>query len=99
LWWQYFSHKVSRLIAPFALIGLLLSSGALTLTSPWYAAVWAAQVIAYTLAALGWLLGAHSRVTTVPLTFVMLNSAALLGFMEFVRLREDGQPHRLWLKS
>jgi biofilm PGA synthesis N-glycosyltransferase PgaC len=101
LWWQYFSHKVSRLVAPFALIGLLLSSAVLAVNSPWYAAVWAAQMIAYTLAGLGWLLGtrAHSRLTTVPLTFVMLNSAALLGFMEFVRLREDRPQHRLWLKS
>jgi biofilm PGA synthesis N-glycosyltransferase PgaC len=101
LWFQYMSHKVSRLGAPFALIGLLLSSAMLALSAPAYAAAFLLQATVYSLAGVGWLLGnrVHLRVTTVPLTFVMLNYAAVLGLMEFVRLRDGAEVHRLWGRS
>jgi hypothetical protein len=87
-------------VAPFALLGFLGASAVLTPVSPLYAAVFIVQVTTYALAVTGWLLGERlrSRMTTVPLLFVMLNSAALLGLMEFVRLRAGAEPHRLWIK-
>jgi biofilm PGA synthesis N-glycosyltransferase PgaC len=101
LWFQYLSHKVSRLGAPFALFGLLLSSAVLAPSAPSFAAAFVLQVGAYGLAAMGWLMGdrVRTRLTTVPLTFVMLNLAAVLGLLEFMRLREGSPVHRLWTKS
>jgi hypothetical protein len=73
----------------------------LALSAPAYAAAFLLQATVYSLAGVGWLLGnrVHLRVTTVPLTFVMLNYAAVLGLMEFVRLRDGAEVHRLWGRS
>lgn len=56
VWLQFMSHKVGRLLVPYALIALLLSSMVLAPRSWFYAAACAAQVAFYGLAAYGaWL--------------------------------------------
>jgi cellulose synthase/poly-beta-1,6-N-acetylglucosamine synthase-like glycosyltransferase len=61
VWLQYVSHKVGRLIVPWALIGLFVSSVALVPNGWIYALALAAQVGFYGLAALGGWLEARNR--------------------------------------
>ena len=53
VWIQYMSHKVGRLLVPYALAAILFSSAALATTSLFYAAAFAAQLAFYALAAYG----------------------------------------------
>jgi cellulose synthase/poly-beta-1,6-N-acetylglucosamine synthase-like glycosyltransferase len=53
VWVQYMSHKVGRLLVPYALMALLVVSGLLAAASPFYALAFAAQVAFYGLAAYG----------------------------------------------
>lgn len=56
VWLQYVSHKVGRLLVPWALLLLLVSSAALALHAWFYAAAFAAQGLFYGLALVGaWL--------------------------------------------
>ncbi|HEY7292719.1 MAG TPA: glycosyltransferase family 2 protein [Vicinamibacterales bacterium] len=56
LWLQYVSHKVGRLVVPYALVGLLLTSAVLAGRSTFYAVALAAQGAFYLLAMYGaWL--------------------------------------------
>jgi hypothetical protein len=56
VWIQYMSHKVGRLLVPYALLGLLVTSAILAASSPFYALAFAGQVLFYALAAYGaWL--------------------------------------------
>ena len=86
VWIQYVSHKVGRLVVPWALMAAFVSSGLLA-TSHWiYAAAFAAQLAFYLLAAVGgWVV---QRVTRVAFTFVMMNYAAVAGLVALGRGRE-----------
>ena len=53
VWIQYMSHKVGRLLVPYALLALLATSALLVATSPFYALAFAAQIAFYGLAAYG----------------------------------------------
>jgi cellulose synthase/poly-beta-1,6-N-acetylglucosamine synthase-like glycosyltransferase len=56
VWLQYWSHKIGRLLVPFALIALLVSSVALARASAFYALALAVQIAFVALAAYGaWL--------------------------------------------
>jgi cellulose synthase/poly-beta-1,6-N-acetylglucosamine synthase-like glycosyltransferase len=56
VWWQYVSHKIGRLLVPYALLGLMASSMALADRSLVYAAALAVQCTIYLLAGYGaWL--------------------------------------------
>jgi cellulose synthase/poly-beta-1,6-N-acetylglucosamine synthase-like glycosyltransferase len=56
VWLQYMSHKVGRLLVPYALVALLVSSAALASRHVIYAAALALQSVFYLLAAYGaWL--------------------------------------------
>jgi biofilm PGA synthesis N-glycosyltransferase PgaC len=56
VWMQYVSHKVGRLLVPYALIGLMAASIALAWQHPFYAVALVAQCVFYLLAAYGaWL--------------------------------------------
>ena len=63
VWLQYASHKVGRLIVPWALILFLIASAALADDGWFYAAALAAQIGFYGLAGLGALIEARSRAT------------------------------------
>jgi cellulose synthase/poly-beta-1,6-N-acetylglucosamine synthase-like glycosyltransferase len=61
VWLQYLSHKVGRLVVPWALIALFAASAVLS-TSGWlYTAAFAGQLAFYGLAAFGGWLDAHHR--------------------------------------
>lgn len=87
---QYVSHKLMRLLAPFALSVLLLSS--IFLAGPIYLLAFVVQALFYLLAALAllpWKAGVVRRVAEIAHTFVMLNVAAFMGLVNFLRRRED----------
>jgi cellulose synthase/poly-beta-1,6-N-acetylglucosamine synthase-like glycosyltransferase len=86
---EFISHKLSRLAVPFALLSLLLAS--LFLTEPFYRALLIAQLAFYalSLAAIADLkIGPLSRLADPARTFVVLNCAALVAFLNFVTGRK-----------
>ncbi|MEM7020763.1 MAG: glycosyltransferase family 2 protein, partial [Pseudomonadota bacterium] len=92
LWWQFMSHKISRVIVPFALIALLLSS--ILLTGPFYQAIMLAQFAFYAVAALGaiWPAAQKNRLINLCYFFVVLNLAAAQGFWVWI----SGRSSRIW---
>jgi biofilm PGA synthesis N-glycosyltransferase PgaC len=86
---EFVSHKLSRLAVPFALLALLLAS--LFLTQPLYRAALVAQLAFYALslaAFVGVKLGPLSRIADPARTFVILNCAALVAFINFATRRK-----------
>lgn len=84
------SHKLLRHLAPFFLIGLLLSNAVLALDSGLFALLLAAQLAVYVLALAGFLLRESSTVgrwtlLSTPYYFAMVNLAALLGVLSILR--------------
>jgi cellulose synthase/poly-beta-1,6-N-acetylglucosamine synthase-like glycosyltransferase len=102
VWLQYISHKVGRLMVPYALFAVFASSLVLAAHSVFYSLVLAAQVIVYLLAAYGaWLdarLPSGARDTGVPapidrlarvaLTFLVMNYSAVAGLASAVTRRQ-----------
>ena len=76
VWWQFLSHKVFRLLVPYALCGALaaaaLGEGA------FLDAMLVAQLLFYAAALVGFL-GFDSRLSSFARTFVQLNAAAVVG--------------------
>jgi biofilm PGA synthesis N-glycosyltransferase PgaC len=86
---EFISHKLSRLAVPFALLALLIAS--IFLPQPLYRAALGAQLAFYalSLAALaGVKIGPLSRIADAARTFVVLNSAAMVAFINFVAGRK-----------
>ncbi len=86
---EFVSHKLSRLAVPFALLALLIASA--MLPQPLYRAALGAQLAFYalSLAALaGVKIGPLSRIADPARTFVVLNSAAMVAFINFVTGRK-----------
>jgi len=77
--WQFWSHKVFRLLVPYALVGMLIGGMAL---SGWVGIVaTAGQVAFYGLAASATLARRSKRPwLNIPYTFCVLNWAAVAGF-------------------
>lgn len=86
---EFISHKVLRLVVPFALLAVLLASA--FLPEPFYRAALAAQMAFYGLSLLamaGFKIGPLSRPADAARTFVVLNSAAVVAFINFVTGRK-----------
>ncbi|MBZ5548231.1 MAG: glycosyltransferase family 2 protein [Acidobacteriia bacterium] len=86
---EFISHKLSRLAVPFALLVLLVAS--LFLRQPLYRAALIAQLGFYALslvAIAGVKIGPLSRIADPARTFVVLNCAALVAFINFVTGRK-----------
>src|SRR5216683_2025353 len=86
---EFISHKLSRLASPFALLALLIAS--IFLPQPLYRAALGAQLAFYALslaAFAGVKIGPLSRIADPARTFVILNSAALVAFVNFVTGRK-----------
>jgi poly-beta-1,6-N-acetyl-D-glucosamine synthase len=86
---EFISHKLLRLMVPFALLASLMAS--LFVPQPFYRGALAVQIVFYglSLAAIAGLkVGPLSRVADVARTFVVLNSAAVVAFINFVTGRK-----------
>ena len=86
---EFISHKLSRLAVPFALLALLTASA--MLPQPVYRVALGAQLAFYalSLAALaGVKIGPLARIADPARTFVVLNSAAMVAFINFVTGRK-----------
>ncbi len=74
----FLSHKVVRLVVPFAMLGALAANFFL-LESPAYRLLLGAQFMFYTLAAIGLTGRLRPRALRLPFYFCMVNSAAFFG--------------------
>jgi poly-beta-1,6-N-acetyl-D-glucosamine synthase len=86
---QFASHKLLRLAVPFALAAVLIAS--LVLSGPIYRSALALQALVYGLSLLAVLRvsrGPLARMADAALTFVLLNSAAAVAFVNFVTGRK-----------
>jgi len=86
---EFISHKLLRLSVPFALAALLVAS--MVLPGPVYRTALALQVAFYGLSLLAGLRlsrGPLARMSDAALTFVVLNSAAAVAFVNFLNGRK-----------
>ncbi|WP_437836365.1 glycosyltransferase family 2 protein [Sorangium sp. So ce1153] len=91
-WFEIFSHKLLRLVCPWALVALLITSTVAWIGAEasgdvsWalYAtrALFGGQAAFYLLAVLG---GAAGKLGSLARTFVVLNAAAVVGLWRFLR--------------
>lgn len=89
VWLQYVSHKIGRLVVPWALVALLISTIAVAQQHVLFGVVLAAQGVFYGLALAGALFQARDRVARVAYTFVIMNVSAVAGLLALGRrLRE-----------
>lgn len=86
---EFISHKLSRLAVPFALLAMLIAS--LFLPTPFYRIALVLQLAFYALsiaALAGMKIGPLSRVADPARAFLVLNSAAVIAFINFVTGRK-----------
>ena len=91
---EFIRHKLLRLAVPFALLAVFIAS--LFLPQAFYRAALWIQVVFYGLslaAVAGLNIGPLSRVGDAARTFVVLNSAAMVAFVNFVTARKT-----LWVR-
>ena len=82
---EFVSHKLMRLLVPLALVTALISSA--LVAQPFYRFVLVAQLAFYALSFIGMArvkLGPIERLGDAAFTFVVLNTAALVAFANFV---------------
>lgn len=85
---ELISHKVLRYAVPILLLSLLVSN---MLTAEWslfFSVIFAAQMIFYLLALVGWVLerlGFRLIFLVIPLYFVLANLASVIAFYRFLR--------------
>jgi hypothetical protein len=84
VWWRFLSHKIFRLLAPYALV-ILFVCGA-SLGGGLYRAATLVQLLFYGVALLGYLVPAARSVRLVGLSyfFLAMNAAAVAGFWRWV---------------
>lgn len=89
VWFQLLSHKLMRLLAPWALLGMLLTCA--LLSGPFYRACLAAQGWGYLLGVSGlWReVGQRVRPAAAAASFLVLNAAAWLAFWVWLLGRAD----------
>jgi poly-beta-1,6-N-acetyl-D-glucosamine synthase len=87
---EFVSHKMFRLLVPFALAGALISS--LALGGPFYRTVATLQILFYASALFALVparLGGLGRVANVTLAFVVLNTAAVVALGNFLTRKKE----------
>jgi glycosyltransferase involved in cell wall biosynthesis len=94
---QLFSHKIMRLLVPYLLVFMLISSTVLAFTSPFYAALTAFQFGGLILSASG----NHCRIPLLRRiaapagAMLVLNLAAVAGLYKFLTIRKN--LWKIWL--
>lgn len=87
IWFETMSHKIMRLVAPWLLVVLALTSARAAVTTGGFEmrALFAGQVAFYAAAAVG---ARGGRLAGVARTFVVLNAAAVAGLYRFLTGRQ-----------
>jgi len=75
----FLSHKLSRLVVPFAMLAALIANLFL-LSSPFYFAIFCAQLAFYLLATAGSVRRLRPKALMLPYYFCMINLATFFGF-------------------
>jgi cellulose synthase/poly-beta-1,6-N-acetylglucosamine synthase-like glycosyltransferase len=88
VWLQYVSHKVGRLLAPWALVGLFVATLAIAPGHPLAAVLLALQGIFYGLAISEAVFHARERFARIAYMFVMMNLSAVAGLAALRHGRE-----------
>jgi cellulose synthase/poly-beta-1,6-N-acetylglucosamine synthase-like glycosyltransferase len=86
---EFISHKLSRLAVPFALLLLLIAS--IAVPEPFYRIALGLQLAFYALSVVaiaGVKIGPLARIADPARTFILLNSAAVIAFVNFVTGRK-----------
>ncbi len=96
IWLQFMSHKIMRLVVPWALLALFVSS--VVLHQPFYRLALVAQLAFYGIGLMGILQTGNSRLPLASTagSFIMLNAAAFLAFWAWILGRDFT---RYWHKS
>jgi hypothetical protein len=92
---EFISHKLMRLVVPFALLVALITAG--LLPGGFFRVTFWAQLAFYGFSLLGWAgwnLGPVSRLSNIAYAFAALNAAALVAFVNFI----TGQKS-VWMSS
>jgi len=86
---EFFSHKLLRLLAPFLLVFMLAAS--LLLHGWFYGSAFVLQLGFYSLALVALLRSQRKspRIVNLSFTFVMLNAAAIVGLFKFISGDKD----------
>jgi len=87
---RFISHKLLRLAVPFALVALLVASAAIR--SPFYRFALAGQLVFYALSLFALSKQSHgplTRIANAALALIVLNTAALVAFGNFVTGRKE----------
>lgn len=84
LWWRYVSHKLLRLLVPFAMLVLFVVS--LLLPGNFFRMIALMQLVFYVIALSGFLLPAtrSSRLVNLSYFFMVMNAAAVAGFWKWL---------------
>ena len=99
VWWQFVSHKLLRLKAPWALMGMFVSS--IVLTNEFYQIFFYVQAAGYGLGLLGLIppLGRRVRLLGAAASFLVLNAAAWLAFWVWITGRAGQSWHKVQYES
>jgi len=95
--WQFFSHKFLRLMVPFLLVIVFISSLYIVFSPNsnfFYAAILALQIIFYSFAFLGMMNKKKNSFFDVPYIFCVMNIAAVVGLYKLF----SGKQSVLWRK-
>jgi poly-beta-1,6-N-acetyl-D-glucosamine synthase len=87
---RFISHKLLRLAVPFALVALLVTSAAIR--APFYRVALAGQLVFYALSLFTLSKQSHgplTRIANAALALIVLNTAALVAFGNFVTGRKE----------
>ena len=95
IWLQFVSHKLLRLVVPWALLGML--AGSALLESPVGRILFWGQIAAYcvALAGLAPKIGTRFRLASAAASFLVLNFAAWLAFWVWI----SGRAGKSWTKT
>ena len=86
----FFSHRVLRMMAPFLLL-TALAANCMLAAQPLYAASLAAQLLFYSMAAIGYrlrLAGKTNRLFAMPLQFCLMSAAYVFGLARYLGGRQ-----------
>lgn len=96
IWFQWLSHKLMRLVVPWALLGLLILS--LALPGSVYRLIFWGQIAGYLLALEGlWQQGTglRPRIAGAAASFLVLNGAAWVAFWVWISGHATGSWHKI----